>query len=490
MAQTTAGAGPAPPLAEALCAGAHDAGALAAEYGTPLYLYCEARLRANWETLGTLARRAAEGAGAEALVCYSLKANPHLALVSLFASLGAGADLVSGGELARAKAAGAAPERTVFAGAAKTDAELAAGLEAGILQFNVESEGELAALERIAQEKGVRAPFALRLNPAVAGGGHDKISTGRAGDKFGLSEDEILRLAAGLGERPALAMTGLSVHVGSQLETAGPLAEAWEKLARLFAQLRGLGLPGLATADLGGGLGVAYGGGAGGADGAAKSGGGGMDLAGYEEALAAFARSFADQVAGDERAGGTARIILEPGRFLVADAGALLARVVRRKHSGAGGAAAQSGAGGGGGGGGGGFVLLDAAMNDLLRPALYGAKHRIFPLPGGGEIARGKGGDSAGPLTVAGPVCESGDVFLAGLRGAQAAALAGLEEGDLAFIADTGAYGAAMASNYNARPRAAEAMLLAGGGAALITRRETAAETRAREVLPEGWPCP
>ncbi|MGR4000838.1 MAG: diaminopimelate decarboxylase [Alphaproteobacteria bacterium] len=429
---------------------------LASRFGTPLYLYSESTMMREWDDFSKAARGACSLGRVDVLVCYSLKANPHLALVSLLALAGAGADLVSGGELARARRAGVAPERMVFAGVAKSDDELRAGLEAGILQFNVESASELFALQRLSQEMGLYASVSLRLNPNVAGGGHDKISTGRAGDKFGLMRNEVLTLANDWEPLDRLSLCGLSVHVGSQLDSVLPMARAWETMLEVFTELARLGHGNLTRADLGGGVGVDYG----------TDGESGLALASYESALTDFSRRFSAFVGETYTAGGDPQplVILEPGRRLAAACGSLLSRVIRVKR-------------------GGGVVLLDAAMNDFLRTALYGARHRIMATrehtaSTAVSIADGDG------VMVAGPVCESSDVFAHGLAGEEGAALAALAEGDLALICDTGAYGATMSSNYNSRARACEVLLRLDGRAEVITPRETLEDMLAREYLP------
>ena len=429
----------------------HSLSEAASRFGTPLYLYSAPVLAESWRDFSETARRACVAAGAEVLVCYSLKANPHLALVSLLARAGAGADLVSGGELARALRAGVAPERMVFAGVAKSDDELRAGLKAGILQFNAESAGELRALQGLARATDARASVSLRFNPNVAGGGHDKISTGRAGDKFGLARDEILSLAAGWEHFDRLDLRGLSVHVGSQMDTTAPMTRAWDAMLEVFTALAATGHERLDRADLGGGVGVDYGGGDGG------DGDGGLSLAEYGSALEDFARRFCDFAGGGV---GAPLVILEPGRRIAAGCGLLLSRVVRVKR--------------------GGVVLVDAGMNDFLRPALYGARHRIVPVVSAG--AGGAGDINKDGVTVAGPVCESSDIFARGIGGAEGLALSGLSEGDLVLICDVGAYGSVMASNYNSRGRACE-VLVSGGGLEVITPRETLDDMLSRERI-------
>ena len=479
------------PSGRLTCDGA-DLSALAEEYATPLYLYSEAALIAAWTDFQTAtdAVEKASGGAAQALVCYSLKANPHLALVSLLRGLGAGADLVSGGELARALAAGVPPEKIVFAGVAKSQAELRQGVAAGILQFNIESESELHDLNAIAEGAGRRVSVALRYNPDVGGGGSDKITTGRAADKFGLSHDTVLRIIAQADGLSHLDLAGLSVHIGSQVFDTASFRAAWQKLLALFQDAQAAGCSSLRRADLGGGLGISY------SESPAPT------LQDYAHEVAGFTQAFVPlaQTADGEKP----LVLFEPGRRLVARAGGLLTRVLRVKDE-----AGRR------------FVLLDAAMNDLIRPALYGTEHRLEAVAApvategalgatGGTIgALGATGGSTGALeatggttgalgatggttgalgategttgalgatggttgalgategttgairgsfagiSVAGPICETSDVFLPERKPEQASAWSRLQEGELAVFLDTGAYGATMASAYNSRP--------------------------------------
>lgn len=394
---------------------------LAERFGTPLYVYSRAALE------GAYAGFADALAGQDALVCYAVKANPNLAVLNLFARLGAGFDIVSGGELARVLAAGGDPARVVFSGVGKTEAEMRAALRAGIYCFNVESRSELDRLNRVAGELGQRAPVSLRVNPDVDAQTHPYISTGLKVNKFGVAFDEALGLyetAAGL---PGVVIRGVDCHIGSQLTDTAPFLAALERVLGLVDALAGRGVA-LTHLDLGGGLGIRY----------------------RDETPPPVA----DYVAAIRRgiAGRGLKLLLEPGRALVGNAGLLLTRVEYLKpgsHKN--------------------FAVVDAAMNDLMRPALYDAYHAVLPVAP----------RDAAPLAydIVGPVCESGD-FLARAR-----PLA-LREGDLLALLSAGAYGMSMSSNYNTRPRAAE-VLVDGDAAHLVRAREdTAALFAAERLLP------
>lgn len=418
--------------------------AAAARFGTPLYLYSAAAIR---EAFAAYSRAFAP---VPHRICYALKANGSGAILRLLRSLGAGADIVSGGELRAALRAGFAPERIVFSGVGKSEDEIALGVESAIAAFNVESEQEIERIAAAARRLGQRARVALRVNPNIDPRSHPYISTGLKENKFGVDirlAEEILGRAR---ERPEIEVAGVQCHIGSQISDLAPLQEAARELARLARRLLDRGFA-LRTIDIGGGLGVDYEGGAlPDADGLAER---------VLEALAGLPLT----------------LLLEPGRSLLARAGALVTRVQYVKQN-----------------RGKRFVIVDAGMNDLLRPSLYQAFHRIEPVAGGGGAAGGvaAAGDAApgaagnGPgatgaapeiADVVGPVCETGD-FLARSR-----PLAPAAPGDLLAVLDAGAYGFAMASNYNMRPRAAEAMV-EGGEARLIRRRESFADLVATEV--------
>jgi diaminopimelate decarboxylase len=352
----------------------------------------------------------------------------------MLASLGAGFDIVSGGELERVlKAAPQAAGRVVFSGVGKTAAEIDSALKAAILEFNVESEAELALLAARARKLGVRARFSLRVNPDVFADTHPYISTGLREHKFGID----IRLAPGIYKSASknrwLEAHGVSVHIGSQIRSAEPFGAAITRVSRMVGQLKRDGIE-LKAIDAGGGLGIDYHGG----------------VAGDTFDAAAKVREYAQALAG-ALGGFEGRLLIEPGRFLVAQAGALVARVLHVKKNGK-----KT------------FVVTDAAMNDLIRPALYQAHHEIVPVrPRAGK---------ARVVDVVGPVCETGDFF------ARDRKLRPVEAGDLVALLDAGAYGMAQSSNYNTRPRAAE-VLVEGAKARLIRRRETMADLLATEIV-------
>ena len=367
--------------------------------------------------------------GREHLVCYAVKANSALAVLKLLADRGAGFDIVSGGELDRVLAAApGAVGRVVFSGVGKTAAEIDLALRAGLLEFNVESEAELALVARRAAKLKATARFALRVNPDVFADTHPYISTGLREHKFGIDIRQALRIYKSVAGNRWLEAHGVSVHIGSQIRSAAPFGAAMARVNKLVGDLRREGIV-LKSIDAGGGLGIDYHGGA--FDAAAK------------------VREYAGAI-GDALAGFEGRLLLEPGRFLVAQAGALVARVLQVKRNGK-----KT------------FVITDAAMNDLIRPALYQAHHDIVP------VRRRAGRPRT--VDVVGPVCETGDFF------ARDRKLALVEPGDLVALLDAGAYGMAQSSNYNTRPRAAE-VLVEGGKALLIRRRETMADLLGPEM--------
>jgi diaminopimelate decarboxylase len=391
----------------------------AARFGTPLYLYSAAAIRESFQRYGRAF------ASVPHRVCYALKANSSGALLRLLQGLGAGADIVSGGELKAALRAGFAPERIVFSGVGKTDEELVAGLDAGIGEFNAESEDEVRRLSALAASRGRVARVTLRVNPDIDPRSHPYISTGLRENKFGVDIKEAPAMLARLRGLPGIEVTGLQSHIGSQITDLSPLAEAARELAELSRRLLDEGF-GLKTIDIGGGLGVDY------------QGGGGLG----PEALA-------ESVLPELR-GLPLTLLLEPGRSLVAPAGVLLTRVLFLKRNGA-----KT------------FVVVDAGMNDLLRPSLYQAFHRIEPV---------RATDTpAARVDIVGPVCETGD-FLARDR-----ELPLPEPGALLAVRDAGAYGFVMASNYNLRMRPAEA-LVDDGAVRLVRRRETFEDLVRNEV--------
>ncbi len=411
--------------ADGLCFEGVPLNGIADEFGTPCWVYGAASIRARYGAL----QAALAGAGVAAKVHYAVKANDHLAILSVLRVAGAGADVVSLGELRRAQQAGIAAADMVFSGVGKSRAELAAALAAGIGQINVESAEELEMLSGIATAQGVAARLVLRANPDVDAGTHAKITTGLAGNKFGIAAAEIPALYAHAARLPGLLPVGLALHIGSQILSPAPYAAAYARAAALVRGLRQAGQE-VSVLDLGGGLGIGY-----------------QDEPGIS--LPAFANMLRREV-GDLGVD----LLLEPGRYLVGPAGLLLASVLLQKRQ------EQKR-----------FVVLDAAMNDLLRPALYESYHAILPV-GAAAFA-----GPASPADVVGPVCETGDTF------AVARMLPELAAGSRAAILDAGAYGAVMSSSYNARPRAA-ALLIDGGQARLISPRQRLEDLWAHEIVP------
>ncbi len=394
--------------------------AIAAAEGTPVYVYSTAAMTEAYcgfvEALS----------GLRAQVCFAMKANSNLAVIRTFAELGAGADVVSDGELARALAAGIPSNRIVYSGVGKTAEEMAAGIDAGILQFNVESLPELAALSEVTASKNASVEIAIRVNPDVDAVTHNKIATGRKGDKFGI---EIARAPEAFAEAmalPGLTPVSVAVHIGSQLTDVAPFRTAFAHIAELTRQLRADGVT-ISRLDLGGGLGIAY----------------------SDEAVPTSA-DYATMVT--ETVGGLdCELIFEPGRYLTGHAGVLLTRIIFVKKN-----SERR------------FVIVDAAMNDLMRPALYSANHAIEPIrePAPGAVLS--------EADIVGPVCETGDTF------ATARALTDLPAGEFLVIRDTGAYGAVMASGYNSRPLVPE-VLVNGGNYTLVRPRESARQQLERE---------
>ncbi len=384
---------------------------LADKVGTPAYVYSRAALVERYRAFKNAF------AGVNATICYSVKANSNQAVIATFAKLGAGADVVSQGEMFRALAAGVPPERIVFAGVGKTAEEMQAGLREGILQFNVESENELRLLSSVAAKRKQRAPVALRVNPDVDALTHAKIATGKYENKFGIEIPRARELAKLAATLPGIDLQGLAVHIGSQITTIEPFAAAFGRLAKLARELRASGHD-IRRLDMGGGLGIVY-------DNETPP-----DLASYAQAV---------KTAID---GLPVHVVLEPGRYLVAEAGILLSRVIYMKE----GADKR-------------FAIIDAAMNDLIRPALYDAHQPIRP------VAEPRAGANLATIDVVGPVCESGDVLAAERD------LPPLNDGDLIVIGAAGAYGAVMSSTYNTRPLASE-VLVDGARFAIVRPRQ------------------
>lgn len=390
---------------------------LAEEFGTPLYVYSQAALTEAFQQYH-------QAFGNDTLVCYAVKANGNLSIIKHFAALGSGFDIVSGGELARVLAAGGDASKVIFSGVGKSEAEIESALNAGVKCFNMESIPEIDRIQKVAARMGKTAPVSLRINPDVDPKTHPYISTGLKANKFGIAYADALAAYRYAAAQPNLKIIGIDCHIGSQLTDLSPLIEACERILLLVDKLAEEGIV-LEHLDLGGGIGIVY----------------------QNETppdLAAYAAAVRERI-GTRRL----KLILEPGRSLVGNAGTLLTRVEFVKQG------EEKN-----------FVMVDAAMNDLMRPALYDAYHHIE----NAEISQ------AAPFTadIVGPVCETGD-FLGQNR--QIAC----EAGDLLVIRSTGAYGASMASNYNARNRAAE-VLVSGSEAKLIRQRETLEQQMANEL--------
>ncbi len=403
-----------------------DLAALAEREGTPLYVYGASSIRARARALSQALR------GLDAGIRYAVKANGNLAVLQLLAAEGVGADIVSGGELERALRAGIAAEDIVFSGVGKTDAEILAALKVGIGRFNVESRAELESIQRLAAEQGGQARASVRINPDVDARTHAKISTGMAENKFGVSIDEARTWFDSASQYPNVCLDGLHMHIGSQLLDLAPVRDALQCIGDFWRELDQAGHI-ISSIDVGGGLGVRY-----------REGEVAPDADEYVAAIRSALAGFAGKV------------LVEPGRWLLAEAGLLLTRVVLVKHG-------QSRR----------FLVLDAAMNDLLRPSLYEAWHDIVRV--GAEDGREKLN-----YDVVGPVCESGDTFAVGR------AVSRCEAGDLVAILGAGAYGASMASTYNTRPLAAE-VLVEDGRYALIRRRQSLDAILADEQAAREW---
>ena len=392
---------------------------ISAEFGTPCYVYSKQALESAFR------RFQAGFAAHDHLVCFAVKANPSLAILNLFARMGAGFDIVSGGELARVLAAGGDPAKVVFSGVGKTEAEMRAALEAGIFCFNVESAGELERLNTVAGDMGKIAPVSLRVNPNVDAKTHPYISTGLKNNKFGVAYEDAFALYQRAAARPNIAVHGVDCHIGSQLTELSPFLDALDRVLALVDQLEQAGIH-IQHIDAGGGIGICY------------SDETPPDFSVYAEAML------------KKLAGRKVKLVFEPGRALVGNAGALLTKVEYLKHT-----EARN------------FAIVDAAMNDLMRPALYDAYHDIVPV----KSAK----DQAQTYEIVGPVCESGD-FLGHDR------KLALAQGDLLAILSAGAYGMSMSSNYNTRPRAAEVMV-DGSQCHLIRERESIAQLFAQEKI-------
>ena len=407
-----------------LCAGGMPLGDIAASHGSPLYVYSGDGIRDDYR------RFAAAVAPVDGSVHFALKANSALGVIGLLARHGAGADIVSGGEMARALAAGIPAEKIVFSGVGKSAEEIGAALDAGIGQINAESPQEVEAISQIAAARGVQAPVALRVNVDVAPKTHAKISTGQRSTKFGVStsQNEAADLYRKMAADPHIRPAGLAVHIGSQILELDPFERAYSALLSFGTALRDEGLE-VPVLDLGGGIGVDY------QDGTPT------DFTAYGELVS---RLFADS---------GFQLGFEPGRSIVANNGVLLTRVIYVKD-----------------GDNKRFAIVDAAMNDLLRPTLYEAHHDIRPVGPEGAIE--------GPADIVGPVCETGDYL--GLD----RMMPSLAAGDCLAVMSAGAYGAVMASSYNTRPPAGEVMVL-DGEVHILRRRRDVAELLAEEIIPD-----
>jgi diaminopimelate decarboxylase len=417
---------------------------LAAEYGTPLYIYSAGTIRDHF------CRLDAALSDLDHLICYAVKANSNRAVLRLLAGEGAGFDIVSGGELFRVLNAGGDPGLCTFAGVGKSREEIEYALEQRVHSFNVESEAELDCINRIAEAKGTRAPIAVRVNPDVAAETHRYISTGRSENKFGIALDRIEEVYARAAAMQHIAIRGIQMHIGSQITEAAPFADAIRKLVPLVRNLKQR--YDLEFFSIGGGMGIVY-------RRALESGTGKWWHDHGGEPSAFSVRDYANAIVPPLRELAL-RVLIEPGRFLVGNAGVLLTRVRYIK------ATSQKK-----------FAIVDAGMNDLIRPALYQSYHEIVPVRGGtGAVPSSSGKDDTAvvppgfePVDIVGPVCESGDFF------AQDREMPPLREDDLAAIMSAGAYGFVMASNYNSRPMPAEVMV-SGDKFALVRARQTYAD--------------
>ncbi len=404
--------------------------AIARQVGTPCYVYDQGRIAQNYARLAKALAPSAE----VGRVCYSVKANSNLSVLRLMRNLGTGFDVVSGGELRRALLAGAATDSIVFAGVGKRDDELVAALDAGVGWINVESAQELRVLSDLAAARGVVQRVALRINPGIDPHTHRYLATGKRASKFGIETEESLRLVAHRADYPGISIEGIHIHIGSMVSDAGPYAEAMRVALAVVAQYRMLGAT-ITTLNLGGGFGVAY----------------------QPDQAEAPIEAIASNILPLARKADL-RLLFEPGRAIVADAGALLTRVLYTKTNGN----VR-------------YVVVDAAMNDLIRPALYGAAHQVSLVSSVSDVLEVSGVSLVSGVSVVGPVCESGDVLAEGVM------LPEPRRGDLLVIHHAGAYGMSMASNYNTRPRAAE-VLVADGKWQVIRRRESIEDLVAHEV--------
>jgi len=399
---------------------------IAEAVGTPFYVYSTATLERHYR----LFKDALEGI--DNTVCYAMKANSNQAVLTLLAGLGAGMDVVSGGEYARALAAGCPPEKIVFSGVGKTRAEMEMALRGGVRQFNIESEPEMRALSQVASDLGLTAPITIRVNPDVDARTHEKIATGKSENKFGIPIARAVEVYAEAARLPGLEVVGIDVHIGSQLVELEPFEQAYRKVADLTRTLRAEGHD-IRRLDLGGGLGIPY------------------ERSNSAPPLPTEYGALIKACVGDL----DVEVEIEPGRLIAGNAGLLVTQVIYVKE-----------------GEGRDFLILDAAMNDLIRPAMYGAYHDIDP------VVEPSPGTDQRPYDIVGPVCESGDTF------ARARDMSPLAAGDLVAFRSAGAYGAVMASEYNTRPLIPE-ILVKDDQFAVIRARPTFDEMINRDILPK-----
>ena len=400
---------------------------IAKETGTPTYVYSTSTIRAQFEALRSAMAKSLP-ADRQPLLCFACKANSHIAILSLLRGLGSGLEIVSEGEMVRGLKAGFDPKKIVSTGVGKQRGEIASLLKAGILQLNVESLPELEMIQKVAAETGTTADVVFRLNPDVSGGGHSKISTGRKSDKFGLTAKKVLEGFALAAKMKNVNAVGLSVHIGSQVFTVESFRTAFEKLPTLVRDLRKDGYT-VSRLDIGGGFPIQY----------------------RDEKLLdlqAYAQWVSDIIVPLDT-----DIIMEPGRYLVGNAGVLLTEVLYVKET-----DERS------------FLILDAAMNDLVRPAMYDAWHGVEAVENRGAAQK--------TYDIAGPVCESSDIF------ARDRQLPAMKQGDLAVIKSAGAYGFSMASNYNTRPLPAE-VLVDGDRVSVIRPRQKLEDILKLEIIPD-----
>jgi len=392
------------------------------EVGTPVYIYSARTIKRHFKVFDTAFKEVSH------LVCYSVKANSNIAVLRLLGNLGAGADIVSGGELKRVLKAGISPQKVVFSGVGKTPEEIEFALFQNILMFNVESEEELFLIGEVAKRLKKKARFSLRVNPNVDPKTHPYISTGLKKNKFGIPEEEVIKLYESTKENPYLEAVGMDAHIGSQLTSISPFVEALSRLKKLWKELESLGFE-LKYLDLGGGLGIVY-----------------------KDEEPPMPEEYAKAIIKEAKEL-NAILILEPGRVIVGNAGILVTRVLYKKKNN------EKN-----------FVIVDAGMNDLIRPAFYDAYHQIIPV----EEKNGK----KEVVDIVGPICESGDFF------AKERELTEVSSGDLLAIMSAGAYGFVMSSNYNTRPKPPE-ILVIDDKFYIIRRRETVEDILSFETIPE-----